>query len=68
MDFNLQVHKIMAGLLDQHELAGSLQALGVAVRMGEYFGRRVARVVAERGIAHWHRVLDVEFGGMNEVQ
>ena len=58
----------MAGLLDQHELAGSRQALGVAVRMGQYFGRRVERVVAERGLAHWHRVLDVEFGGMNEVR
>ena len=32
-----QVHKVMAGLLDQHELAGSRQALGVALRMGRYF-------------------------------
>ena len=57
----------MAGLLDQHELAGSRQALGVAARMGCYFARRVARVIGERGLDHWHRVLDVEFGGMNEV-
>ena len=62
-----QVHKIMAGLLDQHELAGSRQALGVAARMGRYFARRVDCVIAERGLEHWHRVLDVEFGGMNEV-
>ena len=62
-----QVHKVMAGLLDQHELAGSRRALGVATRMGSYFARRVERVIEQRGLEHWHRVLDVEFGGMNEV-
>ncbi len=38
----LQIHKIMAGLLDQHQLAGTDEALKMAEQMAGYFcGRRV---------------------------
>ena len=33
----LQIHKIMAGLLDQHQLAGTDEALKMAEQMASYF-------------------------------
>ncbi|EFN57261.1 hypothetical protein CHLNCDRAFT_143813 [Chlorella variabilis] len=60
------VHKILAGLLDQHRLVGTAGALGAARRMASHFCARVRAVVAANGTDHWHRVLEVEFGGMNE--
>ena len=32
------IHKIMAGLIDQHELAGNTRALEVAARLGDWVG------------------------------
>jgi DUF1680 family protein len=57
------LHKIMAGLLDMHVLAGNEQALDVAKGMAQWTGRW-ARPLSE---PHMNRILDVEFGGMNDV-
>jgi uncharacterized protein len=57
------VHKIMAGLLDMHLLCGSAQALDVLKGMVEWT-RRWADPLGE---AHMARVLEREYGGMNDL-
>jgi DUF1680 family protein len=57
------IHKIMAGLLDMHQLAGSAEALTVVRRMTNW----VARWVQPLGEHEMARILEREFGGMNEV-
>lgn len=64
----VQIHKLMAGLLDQHTLAATPDALGMVEGMARYFCARSRRVVRTRGLDHWHAVLENEFGGMNEVR
>lgn len=61
------IHKIMAGLLDQHQLAGNDLALGIALDMADYFLERVNDVIRVNGTARWHETLETEFGGMQEV-
>jgi len=60
------IHKIMAGLIDQHTLVGTPQALDIVVKMASYFCGRIATVIREKGYEHWVQALDVEFGGMQE--
>ncbi|MFE9452087.1 beta-L-arabinofuranosidase domain-containing protein [Streptomyces sp. NPDC006739] len=57
------VHKIMAGLVDQYRLAGNAQARDVVLGMGEWVDRRTAKLSHEQ----MQRVLETEFGGMNDV-
>jgi DUF1680 family protein len=57
------LHKIMAGLLDMHTLAGNPQALGMVRGMAAWTGRWVRPL----GDATMARVLEREYGGMNEV-
>ncbi|HEX3531241.1 MAG TPA: glycoside hydrolase family 127 protein [Thermoanaerobaculia bacterium] len=57
------LHKIMAGLLDMHTLAGNRQALDVVQGMAAWTGRWVRPL----GDAAMARVLEREYGGMNEV-
>jgi DUF1680 family protein len=57
------IHKILAGLLDMHRLAGSARALEVAHRLGLW----AARWTQPLGDAGMARVLEREYGGMNEV-
>ena len=57
------LHKIMAGLVDQYRLAGNQQALDVVLRKAAWVDRRTANLSYER----MQRVLDTEFGGMNDV-
>lgn len=61
------IHKLLAGLLAQHQLAQQPQALDVALGMAAYYCGRCHKVVREKGEEHWHKVLETEFGGMNEV-
>jgi DUF1680 family protein len=61
------IHKIMQGLLDQHQLAAQPQAFGILSSMAKFFCRWSARVVGQYGLDHWHQVLETEFGGMNDV-
>ncbi|MEU5597621.1 beta-L-arabinofuranosidase domain-containing protein [Streptomyces sp. NPDC020298] len=57
------LHKIMAGLVDQYRLAGNEQALDVVLRKGEWVNQRTAKLSHEQ----MQRVLETEFGGMNDV-
>jgi hypothetical protein len=55
------LHKIMAGLLDQHRLAGNPQALTVLRGMARWTARW-AQPLGDHAMA---RVLEREYGGMN---
>jgi hypothetical protein len=57
------LHKIMAGLLDAHRLAGSARARDVLVAMADWVAFRVDRLTTEQMQA----ALGMEFGGMNDV-
>ncbi|HEX9217826.1 MAG TPA: glycoside hydrolase family 127 protein, partial [Gemmatimonadales bacterium] len=57
------LHKIMAGLLDMHTLATNAQALDVLQGMARWTGRWAQPL----GDEHMARVLEREYGGMNEM-
>jgi DUF1680 family protein len=57
------IHKIMAGLVDAHQLTGNAQALAVVTKMAEWVRFRVDRLTE----AQQQAALGTEFGGMNEV-
>ncbi|HEY6211067.1 MAG TPA: beta-L-arabinofuranosidase domain-containing protein [Vicinamibacterales bacterium] len=57
------IHKIMAGLLDVHQLCDNAQALAVVSKMADWVKFRVDRLTEEQQ----QRALGTEFGGMNEV-
>jgi DUF1680 family protein len=57
------LHKIMAGMLDMHVYCGNAQALEVVKGMAAWAGRWVRPL----GEAQMARVLEREYGGMNEV-
>ena len=57
------IHKIMAGLLDMHTIAGNSQALDVLLGLARW----TARWVQPIGDDAMARVLEREYGGMNEV-
>ncbi len=56
-------HKIMAGLLDMHVLAGNSDALQLAEGMAQWAGNLFSGISAEQR----QRMLRTEYGGMNEV-
>jgi DUF1680 family protein len=56
------IHKIMAGLIDQHELAGNARALEVAARLGDWVGWRTGRL----SYPHMQQILEREHGGIAE--
>lgn len=60
------MHKVLAGLLDQHQRAGNAQALMVALKMADWTARHVEATIARYGMAKWQGVLDTEWGGMND--
>ena len=57
------IHKIMAGLLDVHELCGNAQALDVVTKMADWAKFRVDHITE----AQQQAALGTEHGGMNEV-
>lgn len=59
-------HKIMAGLLDAYELAGSTQALEIVTGMARWVGSRLSRLDAAQLQRMWSLYIAGEFGGMNE--
>ncbi|XP_028800577.1 uncharacterized protein LOC114755858 [Neltuma alba] len=61
------IHKIMAGLLDQHIVAGDPRALKMVTWMAEYFYNRVQNVIAKYTISRHYQSLNEETGGMNDV-
>ena len=56
-------HKIMAGLLDMHTLAGNAQALTLVTDMAAW----ADKWTAARSAGHMQDILTTEYGGMNEV-
>jgi hypothetical protein len=56
------LHKIQAGLLDMHRLAGNRQALAVATGMGDWIVRWL-NGYSDAEMAH---ILKTEYGGINE--
>src|SRR5262249_16168200 len=56
------IHKIMAGLLDVHQLCGNQQALDVGTKMADWAKYRVDHITE----AHQPAALGTEPGGMNE--
>src|SRR5262249_35931098 len=56
------LHKITAGLIDMHTMAGDPDALAVARGLGDW----TDRWSAEFDDQHMQAVLDTEFGGMGE--
>ncbi|HMR49439.1 MAG TPA: glycoside hydrolase family 127 protein [Arachnia sp.] len=59
-------HKIMAGLIDAHELTGNEQARAVVTRMGHWVHGRLSRLDRARRQKMWSLYIAGEFGGMNE--
>jgi len=56
------IHKYLAGLIDQYQLAGDSRALDVAVKLGDWVDWRTARLP----YAQMQMILQVEFGGLPE--
>jgi len=56
------IHKYMAGMIDQYQLAGVEPALDVAARLADWVDARTARL----SYAQMQRVLENEFGGLPE--
>ena len=48
-----QIHKLMAGLVDQHQLVGDTLALSMARDLADYFCDRIDSVLRAKGYAHW---------------
>jgi uncharacterized protein len=61
------LHKILAGLLDCHEVGGNEKALEIARGMGLWVHERLKGVPAATRIAMWNRYIAGEYGGTNEV-
>jgi DUF1680 family protein len=56
------IHKYLAGLIDQYQLAGDDQALDVAIKLGDWVNWRTARLP----YAQMQMTLQNEFGGLPE--
>jgi DUF1680 family protein len=56
------IHKYLAGLIDQYQLAGNDAALQIAIRLGDWAVWRTGRLPFEQ----MQMVLQTEFGGMPE--
>ncbi len=56
------IHKYLAGMIDQYQLAGDDQALDVAMKLADWVDWRTSRLT----YAHMQVVLGTEFGGMPE--
>jgi DUF1680 family protein len=56
------IHKYLAGLIDQYQLAGNAQALDVASRLADWVDRRTRNLSYQ----HMQGILETEFGGLPE--
>ncbi|WP_232531911.1 glycoside hydrolase family 127 protein [Microbacterium halophytorum] len=61
------LHKIMAGLLDAHALAGSAKALELAEGIGHWVHGRLSQCSESQLARMWGSYIAGEYGGMNEV-
>lgn len=60
------LHKILAGLLDGHEIGGNQQALTVAADLARWVQARLRALPAATRVGMWNRYIAGEYGGMNE--
>ncbi|MFD3003547.1 beta-L-arabinofuranosidase domain-containing protein [Pontibacter toksunensis] len=60
------LHKILAGLMDVHEVSGNKKALETAAGMGDWVHARLSQVPTDTLIKMWNTYIAGEFGGMNE--
>jgi DUF1680 family protein len=56
------IHKYLAGLIDQYQLAGNSQALEAAGQLADWVDARTARLSYQ----HMQAILEIEFGGLPE--
>ena len=63
----LQIHKIMAGLLDHYTFLGNELALQMVVDEATFFLGYIEDVMGNEGKDHWLQMLEVEYGGMEEL-
>ncbi|MGH3209115.1 MAG: beta-L-arabinofuranosidase domain-containing protein [Trebonia sp.] len=56
------IHKYLAGLIDQYQLAGNPLALDVASRLADWVDRRTRNLTYQ----HMQAILQTEFGGLPE--
>jgi DUF1680 family protein len=56
------IHKYLAGLIDQYQLAGNTEALDVAIKLGDWVDWRTSRL----SYLHMQAVLEYEYGGLPE--
>lgn len=57
----------MAGLLDHYNFLGNQIARQMVVDMAKYFQRYIQSIIDEEGEEHWTQMLEIEYGGMEEV-
>lgn len=57
----------MAGLLDQYLFLGNELALQMVIDEAKYFEAYIQDIVTHEGPAHWTQMLEIEYGGMEEV-
>lgn len=60
------LHKILAGLMDIHEVSGNEKALEIARGMGDWVHARLSQLPTATLISMWNMYIAGEFGGMNE--
>jgi DUF1680 family protein len=61
------LHKILAGLLDAHALAGNAKALELAEGIGHWVYSRLSKCTPAQLARMWGSYIAGEYGGMNEV-
>jgi uncharacterized protein len=60
------LHKILAGLIDVHEVTGNKKALDIAAGMSDWVYARLSQLPTDTLIKMWNTYIAGEFGGMNE--
>ena len=60
------LHKILAGLLDAHNLTGNTQALDVASKIGDWAHSRLSKLRPEQFDRMWNMYIAGEYGGAND--
>jgi DUF1680 family protein len=60
------LHKIIAGLIDAHRLAGNAQALEIAGKIGGWVSSRLSALRQEQLDRMWNTYIAGEYGGVNE--
>ena len=60
------LHKILAGLLDAHLLAGNAQALEIATKIGDWVHARLSPLPQQQLDRMWNTYIAGEYGGMND--